>query len=298
MSAWDADADAANEAGRELANAGRWLEAAAFYEKAMAREPGWFAPHLNLGIALKHAKQWTRSLTASLRAYELDPDEASEGALWNAGIAATAIGDWAAARRAWTKVGINLPMGEGPIDMNIGTTPIRIARDTTPEVVWCHRIDPARARIESIPLPESGRRYHDLLLHDGEPVGSRRLGAETVSVFNELEVLEPSPFRTYTTNVIAPSAKGLAKLVEAFKDEPAAAIEDWTANITMICKACSEGLPHEHAEQREEPPWQPRRTIAIATTNSRALEILFAWVGASKKRSATTPELVVPTRQI
>jgi hypothetical protein len=82
--------------------------------------------------------------------------------------------------------------------MKIGITPIRVCCDAHPEVVWCHRLDPARAPIESIPTPESGRRYRDLLLHDGEPRGKRRYRDKTLSVFDELAVLEKSSFRTWS----------------------------------------------------------------------------------------------------
>lgn len=107
-------------------------------------------------------------------------------AAWNLGIAATALGDWASARRAWTAYGIT-GIGDGveEIDVDFGMAPIRLNPDRASlalevqpaygntEVVWCWRRSPAHAVIASVPLPESGHRFRDVLLHDGEPKGTR-----------------------------------------------------------------------------------------------------------------------------
>jgi hypothetical protein len=286
MSELAPEAISANDAGVELANARRYREALPFYERAVALAPDWYAVHLNIGIACKHTGDWVRSLAGSLRAFELDASRAGSGALWNAGIAATALGDWSRARWAWTALGIKLPEGEGPIDMNIGTTPIRVSCQEHPEVVWCHRIDPARARIENIPTPESGRRYHDLLLHDGEPRGKRRYGEELLSVFEELAVLEASPFKTWSLDVIAPAESDIDDLVRLVAEGCDAAVEDWTASLEILCKQCSEGVPHEHSP-RVEPPWTPERRIGIATRDDVVFGIVRKWEEAGRGRAAS-----------
>ena len=119
------------------------------------------------------------------------------GTTWNAGIAATALGRWERARAAWASVGITMPPGDGPVEMRIGPTPVRVSPAENPEVVWCDRIDPCRAIIQSVPLPESDRRYGDLLLHDGEARGRRQSGNQSVPVFDELDVLERSAYGTW-----------------------------------------------------------------------------------------------------
>ncbi len=121
----------------------------------------------------------------SICAAELDPK--NEPAWWNLGIAATALGDWAAAQRAWAGYGIVIPRGEGPLEMGLGAVPIRIDPNGKPEVVWCARLDPARARIASVPFPESGRGCGDVLLTDGAPRGYREYRGRQVPVLNELE---------------------------------------------------------------------------------------------------------------
>jgi tetratricopeptide (TPR) repeat protein len=96
-------------------------------------------PWYNLGLVRKHQRRWPESLSCNLRAAALDPTD--EAAWWNAGIAATALGEWATARRAWAAFGIELPPDDGEITMRLGPTPIRLNADGNGEVVWCARID-------------------------------------------------------------------------------------------------------------------------------------------------------------
>ncbi len=92
-------------------------------------------------------------------------------------------------------------MGTGPPDFPCGRTPIRLNPDADGEVVWSDRVDPARARIVSIPLAESGFRFADLVLHDGAAKGYRRLGDRDVPVFDCLQLLEASSFSTWVAEV-------------------------------------------------------------------------------------------------
>ncbi len=284
----------ANARGTALADLGRYAEAMAHYERAIELQPDRYAAYANLGIACKHLGDFPRSLSASLRALELDPERAGSGVLWNVGIAATALADWPRAREAWSKVGIVVPPGEGPLDMDIGSTPIRVGpgpSGTKNEVVWCHRIDPVRARIESIPTPESGRRFGDLLLHDGEPTGKRRVGGPSgaeVSVFDELAVLEPSPYRTFVLDLVAPGPDDLDALYRTFADTPHAALEDFTASLNVMCAACSRGLPHEEHEDAQT-PWSPKRRVAIATLDPGVFAHLACWVSEGPGRAASPP---------
>jgi hypothetical protein len=85
------------------------------------------------------------------------------------GIAATALNNWPEARRAWNGYGLKLPAGEGPIEADLGLTPIRLNPTGGRRSRLVQRIDPARAIIDSVPFPDSGHRHGDLLLHDGEP---------------------------------------------------------------------------------------------------------------------------------
>ncbi len=219
----------ANDRGRAAADAGEYAAAEGHYREAARLAPEWAAPHFNLGIAYKQLGRWRECLDAGLRACALTPGS-GEACWWNLGIAATALGDWATARRAWRAFGITVPDGEGPLDMRLGGVPIRIAVESAPEVVWCHRLDPARARIANIPQPKTGRRHGDLLLTDGAPVGRRQLGSRQVPVFEELAVLEASSSRTIILAVTAPTPADTAALQDLI-EKAGWAWEDWTQSI-------------------------------------------------------------------
>jgi hypothetical protein len=263
-------ARAANLAACDCMDERRFVEAIPHAREAARLAPGWAAPWLNLSVAYKHAGRWPEVLDAVDRAVALGASpEALAGVQWNAGIAATALGAWPRARAAWAAAGVRLPDGTGPIELALGKTPIRVALDGAPEVVWCDRIDPCRAWIASIPLPESGRRYRDLLHHDGEPRGKRALVDRMVSVFDELAVLEPSRHRTWEATVRAPRPVVVGALFELFEGTDVA-VEDWTEQLETMCKACSLGTPHAH--QAPGPRmWETQRRLAFATTDEAAL---------------------------
>src|SRR6185436_9533696 len=169
-----------NEKAGELKDEGNIAEAIVYYEKAIKAAPDWSVPWYNLGLLYKYEHNWSESLRCNRRAAELDPQD--EAAWWNLGIAATALNNWPEARRAWKAFGIELPEGEGPIEEDYAATPISLNSTDGGEVVWCRRIDPARAIIDSIPFPKSGHRYSDLLLHDGAPNGYRMIQGQEVPV--------------------------------------------------------------------------------------------------------------------
>jgi len=295
MAALDERAIQANAVACELADERRYAEAIPHSVHATELEPNWWAPWANLGVQYKHVGEFPACLRACLRAWELDAHRAGTGTLWNLAVAATALGDWQRARWAWKECGVPVPDGVGPIEMRIGITPIRVNVNVAPEVVWTKRIDPARAIIESIPFPSSGRRYRDLLLHDGEPRGHRTYGGQRLSVFNELALLEASPYATWRVYVEAPAAGDVESLLRACRDIDGA-LEDWTSSREVFCKKCSEGVPHERHETVErtaEPVWLTRREIAVAARDEGALTPIRDWASIGKGRSAGPAERLI-----
>src|ERR1700704_3259825 len=192
-------AERLNQEAIDLEEEGRLDEAIAKYEAAIEAAPEWAAPWFNLGLLYKRRRHWEVSLRCNWKATELAADDMA--GWWNLGIAATALDDWATARAAWKGAGLKIPEGEGPIELDWGLVPIRLRPVDVGEVVWSRRIDPARAIVDSVPLPESGRRWRDLVLHDGVPNGYRKLGEQEVPVFDEIELLAASPFSTFVAQV-------------------------------------------------------------------------------------------------
>ena len=246
------------------------------YERALMLDPDRAATHYNIGLVHKYRGAWAESLRHSRRASDLRADD--DAANWNMGIAATALRDWAAAREAWRRVGLQIPEGDGPIQEDFGITPVRLNPDGKGEVVWGTRIDPVRVVLGNIPYPDSGFRAGDIVLHDGAPVGERQSNGRTYSVFNVLELFESSASSTYEAEVRARDAVDLEALTAAL-DAAQVDHEVWTANVRILCRQCSEGTPHEHAgEDDKAPAWPDTHVIGISTTSPEAArKVLARW---------------------
>ena len=271
-------------AGVECSETGNEEGAIENYTKALALDPKRADTSYNLGLIYKYRGQWRESFDFNRRAREFQPDD--EATLWNLAIAATALRDWKTARDVWRTLKIVTEDGEGPINQGMGQTPVRVYADAVPagvaeglqdkpiEVVWSERLCPVRARIVNIPTGATGFRYGDIVLHDGAPVGYRlnSYGKER-PVFNVLEVFEPSRLSTYEAEIEAESPESMQELERAC-DVAGIKIEDWTANMENLCKACSEGRPHEgHDQELEEPqPWSSKRRVGFAALDRESLE--------------------------
>lgn len=267
-------ARAANERAGTCIDKREFVASIVHAETAVQLCPDWAAPWWILTVGYKHARRWQDALRACDRAIALDPDDCA-GPRWNAGIAATALELWPRARAAWASLGIAVPAGDGPIAMSLGPTPVRVSPAENPEVVWCDRVDPCRARIRSVPLSDSGRRYDDLVLHDGEARGYRHLGDKRAAVFDELELLEESAFGTWEIVVRCADRQALDALVSPLRDAELP-VEDWTENMQVLCEACSLGEPdHEHRHTEvDDSVWESERTLGVAARSESELSPL------------------------
>jgi tetratricopeptide (TPR) repeat protein len=266
-------AERLNARGSELVDKGWFAEAEEAYRAAADARPDWSVPWYNLGLMHKYRGDWQASLDANQRASELSP--ADVDSWWNLGIAATALGRWDVARRAWQGCNISVPPGDGPIEMDLGPVPIRLTANDAGEVVWSRRIDPARAVLLSIPLPSSGHRWGDVVLHDGAANGHRLLDGHEVPVFDALVCLQPSAFATFIVELEA-DPKALETL-EAIADDFGGAAEDWSTSTQILCKACSEGTPGHLHDVDHAAPAHPHCGLA-ARDEAHAQEILDAWL--------------------
>jgi hypothetical protein len=271
-----AEARRLNEEGRRLDEEGDPDGATRAYARAIDADPGWSVPWYNLGLVHKYRGAWQEALRCTRRATELDPQDGD--AWWNHGIAATALGRWEEAREAWRGCGVDLAAGDGPPSMALGMVPIRLAPAGASEVVWCDRIDPARAVIRNVPLAASGRRWRDVVLHDGAVNGYRSVDGREYGVFDELGLLEPSGYRTYEVRLQGVREEdqarlgGLAEVLEA-------AAENWSRSIRYLCRQCSEGRPHgEH--DRELSGARPDLGFGVAARDDGHLaRVLAEWAG-------------------
>ena len=219
--------------------------AVAKFEEAIELVPEKSESHYNLGLMYKYAGAWKKSLECNQRAVQFFPED--EAANWNLAIAATALREWSIARETWLRVGIKIPEGDGPIEANFGSTPVRLNPDGDGEVVWGRRICPVRVRVSNIPFPESDYRYGDIVLHDGAGTGEREWEGHTYPVFNVLELFERSEFVTHVVEIRGATDEGMSELAEIVAK--VGACEDWSRSVRYLCKQCSEGAVHEDCDQ-------------------------------------------------
>jgi hypothetical protein len=161
--------------------------------------------------------------------------------------------------------------------------------DRAVEVVWAQRVSPVTAQLLNIPTGATGFRYGDVVLHDGAPVGYR-LNAEAQErlVFNVLELFEPPRFGTYEAAIEVESAGWLQELERAC-ESAGIEIEDWTASLKSLCKACSEGRPHEGHDQelRQPAAWSSQRRVGFAALDPASLNGVLRQWEAKPGRSVT-----------
>lgn len=270
-------------------------EALRVYHQALALDAKRAGTLYNIGLIHKYRSEWVESLAFNQRSVELDPSD--EAANWNLAIAATALCDWATARATWQRLGIQVAEGEGPIEDDFGMTPVRLNPDEGGEVVWGTRIDPVRVRIQNIPYPSSGFRPGDVVLHDGAPTGTRQWRGREYDVFNVLQLHMPSRVTTFELEVHAESAEDIAAL-DAAADAASCHVEDWTSTVRMLCKACSEGTPHEHHDQDggKDDSWATRRVLGAAAEDEATLRAALArWEAPGRRVISLDTALSPPT---
>lgn len=268
---------------------GHLQEAASLFARLQAQEPGDASYHYMAGLVAKYQRRWADSLRHNQQAIALR-DEFDEASHWNAAIAATALGHWALARQLWAACGITLTAGQGPDsppEDDFGLAVLRLNPWDAAETVYARRIDPVRARILNVPLPESGYAFGDTVLHDGAPTGSRPDGrGGEVMVFNALARLQPSPLASFIALINCPGPADVQAL-QAAAVAAAGFAEDWGSSLRLLCRRCSYGVPHQHAPAApaEDPAWDPERDIGLALPSRAVAErVLHTWASAAPGR--------------
>lgn len=242
----------------------------------------------NLALEAKYEGNWPESLRLNQLANELRPGD--EATLWNLAIAATALNKWNEARFAWRSLGIEVDSGSGEVFTPEQRACVRANPHGAADVVWGTRIDPARIRVENVPLPTSKRRYRDILINDGAQEGTRISNGEEYPVFDELGIWRVSRHSTFQVQLTMPSTTAMDSL-ETICRENDVWVEDWST-VRILCNACSRGNPGEHV-CTSKPPLEGR--FGFAAKSDQALrQLLTCWVGVEEGARVEAIELVVP----
>lgn len=265
------------ERAREAFGAEEWRRCAETYEQVLAHFPDekaggawWY----DAALAYKFLRDWPKAYALGREAAARAPRGEGDPAFWNLGIAATILREWGVARDAWEGFGVPVPEGEGPIDVDgaFGMACVRLETDGGQEVVWARRLCPTRAQVVSVPFT-GGRRFGEVVVHDGEPKGERVVDGQRIAVFDELVLFEPSPLPTLVVTVHAAEAADVHALVGLFAEEGFGA--EPKSGFVLHCRCCSEGTVEYggdsvHAGEQE---------IALAAPPEEAGRILDVWSG-------------------
>lgn len=249
------------------------------------------APHLHYmrGLVHKYRFEWADSLAHNLRALELraaagETGDVDQASVWNAAIAATGAGDWMQARRLWALAGIAVPGTDGPIEGDFGAACVRLNPWGDGETVWFRRLSPCHGRLLNVPMPESGFRFGDIVLHDGARTGTRSDGTRDVPVFNAMQRLQASEFATFTVLAHCDDEADVDALGE-IRLPGLGYVEDWTGSFRVLCRRCSYGTPHSHGEhdQDDDGAWQHERDFGVAAQGRAVVDaVLERWLAGGR----------------
>jgi hypothetical protein len=292
---------------------GQYDDASALLTRAADLEPWLSESWFNLALLHKFRHDWEQARAAGLRAVALLDRAAGAPDWWNVGIAATALQDWPLARRAWQAYGLKVTGAPGdpagtdePTGMDLGSAALRLSPEGEAEVVWGRRLDPARIEVQSIPLPSSGRRWGEVVLHDGVPHGERTLTAGhtpvAYPVFDEIELWAPSPVPTWVV-LLEAATEADRDALERLAADAGFAAEDWSSSVRLLCRPCSESRmpsdegdgtarqdPHDHSVPGNPGPlghvmpgdlWIPERECGLAAPAGLVRGLLDGWVADS-----------------
>jgi len=258
----------------EASNHGEKEEAIRIYQEILSEKEDWSIVHYNLGLIYKYKNEWDESYYHNKRAVELD--STMEGAHWNLGIAATMLQDWPLARQCWNFFGMKYEIINEDTAGDLGSVCVRISPHSNAETIWGIRICPARAIIKNIPLPESEHRFKDMVLNDGAANGYRISAGKEYPVFDEIQHLSSSDYQTYSIKC-KPIPKAYFEDLQQRCWKSDIGIENWTTDIRMLCKQCSEGKPHETHDYDLKDTSDEYR-IAFASTSQETLAtVLEDW---------------------
>ena len=253
------------EAGQQYEKIADYYHAIKLYKRIIKQATYWPEPYLRLGAIYRERKEWKPALYYNKKAIALAVD--NKEAWWNVGIAATALNKTRLAKRVWQKFGLSNTTSH-PIS-------VKIAYQDKFEVLGAQRVDAARAIIQSIPHPKSGRKFHDLLLIDNAVKGYHISGYQKLPIYDELDLLKRSTYSTFSCLLDDIVPKDI-DVLQQLCINARLGFEVWgNASRSFSTSKHSGVLPEYYSS-----PIGPQKEIlvAIAAKQKRqALEVLESW---------------------
>lgn len=259
------------EAGLQYENRADYYHAIKLYKRIIKQASYWPEPYLRLGAIYSARKEWKPALYYNKKAIALAVD--NKEAWWNVGIAATALRKTRLAKRVWQKFGVS----------NTTSYPIsvKIAYQDKFEVLGARRIDAARAIIQSIPHPISGRKFQDILLIGNTVKGHHICGYQKLPIYDELDLLKRSTYSTFSCLLHDIVPKDI-DVLQHLCINARLGFEVWGNASRSLSPSVHSGLLPEYYSS----PINPQKELLVAIAakqQGQAIEVLESWTIISLK---------------
>ena len=257
--------------------AGDAYNAVKLYKKVVKMAPEWSLPYHFLSIFYRGRNEWKPSFYYSQKAVEINPEDKTARHIL--ATAATALRRWKIAREAWNELGFDFKKSEKALDLDLGLIPVCINVKTKPEIVWARQIDPARARIESIPQPSSDHRWREEILIDNQPMAHRTLRGKRLPIYAELERVRLSPFQTYAVILETGQQKDV-DILDGLCIDADVGFDNWSKATRQFWRRNREVLPEFFGAEifSRAHTDTPYSLIALSAKNNfEVKEVLYAW---------------------
>jgi len=243
---------------------GRLDDAAAALERALELEErgAW---RFELGLVHKQARDWSAALGASRRAREALPDD--RGVLFNLAIAATALGEGAAAAEAWRAASIPAEVREGSLPFVPDLPPAQVRLPTLGsghvdavvpdhaagfETVWVQPLSPCHGVVRTPTHREAVADFGDVVLWDPAPVQVVERDGAPVPRFPLLGVLRRGDERRLRF-VALQQREGQVEAIGAALGD-GVVLYPHGERVEVVCPRCAAGdllVKHEHLPAEE-----------------------------------------------
>lgn len=176
------------EEARRYEELGDVYHATKLYKRVIKLAPDWVDAYAALGSIYFWRKEWKPCFHYCKKAVAIQPD--LRDSWWQLGMAAYALKKPRLARSVWAKFGM----------LEIARQPegLRLVYNNTFEILWMQAVNASAARIMSIPHPDSGFRFRDLVLYNRQLIGHHIVAQKRVPVYDEMGVFKRSPYDTYS----------------------------------------------------------------------------------------------------
>jgi len=257
------------QAAHQYEQLGDVYHATKLYRAVIKLTPEHSFPYQQLSKIYRQRREWKPTLYYSQEAIKRNT---YEQIIWNnLATAATALEKWELAKTALQKIAVSIPVHSSkPIPIRIRTRSRRL------EIVWTLPLQQLCAKIISIPSPESGRRYGEVILYDWNNNEKHIVGNKTHRVFLEIERFKKSFYRTFSVLLHTDHSSAIQKLEELCYNQQLG-FENWS-NLQHQLTIQTENRAAEYYEYPSQESNIGYQLIAIAALEKQQVEgVLKIW---------------------